>query len=317
MPSCGDARRTVSDPTHPPRQGSKRLSQIGGRRSISVSGRTSIRGLASSAASNVSAAANAAASNASASAGSVASSMSAVVSASVAAASSAVATGRRSLGRPRRRMSLPAPLQRPHSPPVRRLSVPAVMREPSSHLSDQLPHLALEGPAEERPPLSLHNCGLIRWIFEEAKTIHTARPEYQARQCDTTREDNMHMKIFREVCTDVMAATRQCCNAYRAVESMSEAAARRRESRVPRLAKWLQKVKGKLFAAATLAKLLAQMREDSAKAELMWKQCCDGLGSLSLNSKAFASRSLGAQSFRPCGNISLSLRKYRRATPSP
>lgn len=189
----------------------------------------------------------------------------------------------------------------------------AILLEPlEDRPTISLPHLSLEGPEDERPPLCLHNPGLIRWIFEEAREIHLNRPEYRARQNDARKEDRMHSVIFREVLLDVMTATRRCCAAYRVVECLSEAAGVKAKLR-QRTSQRFQKVRTKLLVMSIFGKLLQEKREESEEAELMWKNCCNGL-SLSLCSKMFASRSRGVGSMR--GSISLSLRKYRRGATS-
>jgi len=180
-----------------------------------------------------------------------------------------------------------------------------------------LPRLSLEGPEEMRPPLCLHNVGLNRWIFEQARIIHLDRPSYQARQSDPRREAGMHWVILREVCADVMSATRKCCNAYRLVECLSEAAGKRQDSR-SRAWYNIMRLKPKLFAVGVFSKMLGKIRTDDDEAEKMWSQCAAGLSaSLSICAKAFASRSRGLSSMRggnrPCGSISNSLRKYRRS----
>merc|ERR1712232_878589 len=136
------------------------------------------------------------------------------------------------------------------------------------------------------------------------------------------------MVLFREVCTDILLATRRCCNAYRAVESLAELAAERKEAAAREaasqkaaaqkrllLALRFQKVRRKVFAIVIFSKMLRRMRDDSSNAEQMWKQCFAGLGSMSLgvSSKALASRSIGLRAFQGCGSISLGLRKYRKA----
>jgi hypothetical protein len=161
-----------------------------------------------------------------------------------------------------------------------------------------------------------HNVGLIRWIFEIARDRHLARPSYQARhECPSTSvkyypaadSKGMVSVIFREVLNDVMLATRDSCRAYRALELGSAAACRKAEVR-----NRMQKVKRKLFAVGIINKMLREMREEGDKAELLWRECWLGLASTSINSKAFASRSLGLASFNPCGSISRGLRRYRR-----
>merc|ERR1711865_11566 len=155
----------------------------------------------------------------------------------------------------------------------------------------------------------------MRWVHEEAKINHLARPSYQARQADPRKENEKWMPgvVFREVCTDVLSATKKCCKAYRLMnlpiavcESPKKAIMRQR----------VQKLRRKVFVAVVLNKMLKKVREENANAEAMWKQCCAGLASLSMNSKAFASRSLGLKSLRGgapvCGSISMGLRKLRR-----
>lgn len=308
------ASQVNAAPWKRPRRATISLPRMGGfsvaRRSITVAGAA-----ASSVATNVSAAASIVASNASATAGTVASSVSATMSTSV-AAFAAVATG--GSGMHRRYSEEGGCTSVGFSSGFRRrqLRLPALPERPSV----KLPQLALEGPEVLRPSLCLHNVGLIRLIFEEARTSHSARPSYQARQIDPASTDKrMHGVIFREVCTDVLRATQKCCKAYRAVEVLGEAADRRMASR-NRVTRNIQNVRRKLLVAGILCKTLRNMREDTAKAESMWKQCCAGLGSLSLSSKAFASRSVGLRSFRPgahpCGSISLGLRSCRRSAKS-
>lgn len=219
--------------------------------------------------------------------------------------------------------------------------LPALPERPSV----ELPRLSLEGPEDCRPSLYLHNPALIRWIFEEATIRHTARRSYQARQKDSAKDspayEGMQGVIFREVCTDVLVATRQCCTAYRAIEFLNEAARPRAELR-HRVTCAKRRLRSKMLVAAIFCKMLREMRENNDKAENMWKLCCEGLGSLSLglasrslglkafkpkpsagckstglgsmsvSNKVFASRSLGLKSFRPCGSISLGLRRFRR-----
>jgi hypothetical protein len=225
-------------------------------------------------------------------------------------------------------MRLPAlPKQRRKSMPALTMCEAVWKQNVSVHQSDHLPHLSLEGPKSERPAMRLHNCGLVRWVFEEAKHMHTSRAEYEARKSDTSREPGMLMVIFREVCTDLLLATRRCCNAYRAVESLTELAAERKEAAAREAASQkaaaqkrllialrFQKMRRKVFAIVMFSKMLRRIRDESSNAEQMWKQCFDGLGSMSLgvSSKALASRRFGLRAFQGCGSISLSLRKYRQ-----
>jgi len=209
------------------------------------------------------------------------------------------------------------------SKPSLRMRLPALSMEERAYA--KLPRLSLEGSESSRPPMCLHNVGLIRWIFEEARVLHLARPSYQARLDDTKKEKLMSSVILREVCGDILAATRSRCRAYRAVQWSSEAA-RHKGDRV-----WcnLRSLRRKLLVAALFGRMLRDVREENAEAEQMWKQCCVGLGSwglgsLSVSSKAFASRSLGLPGrslglssfsrFRACGSISRGLRKSRNAT---
>lgn len=318
------------------------LPRIGGlsvaRRSISVAGAA-----ASSMASNVSVAASSVVANASGKVSAVSDSMSVGVAsasqglASFARNSSAAATKR--CRRPFKSGGLPIlEMQRSQGDLVSEslsaeLSKPSLtMRLPTLSLEERayakLPRLSLEGSESSRPPMCLHNVGLIRWIFEEARVLHLARPSYQARLDDTKKEKLMSSVILREVCGDILAATRSRCRAYRAVQSLqwSSEAARHKRDRV-----WcnLRSLRRKLFVAALFGRMLRDVREENAQAEQMWKQCCVGLGSwglgsLGVSSKAFASQSLGLPGrslglssfsrFRACGSISRGLRKSRNAT---
>jgi len=154
--------------------------------------------------------------------------------------------------------------------------------------------------------MRLHNPGLIRWIFEEAKVRHLARPSYQARQEDGTKFKFMSGVILREVLADILHTTRHCCIAYRLVEYTSKSAAKKLAA-----ARIFQRVRSKLLVVSMFRKMLQTARDEEAQAELMWKQCC---GSLSLSSKAFVSgaKSMGLRSFA-CGSISLSLRRLQKA----
>lgn len=147
-----------------------------------------------------------------------------------------------------------------------------------------------------------------------------ARPSYQARLHDSTTEKNMNCVVFREVCNDIRTSTRDCCRAYRAGKHLKDAA----KQRMDPLSCNLRRVRSKILVGRLLCKILCDVRQENAKAELMWKQCCTGLGSCSLASKAFASRSLGVASFTSrslglpllplthiCGNISLGLRSRK------
>lgn len=269
------------------------LPHIGGvctaRRSLSRAG-----AVASSVASNVSALACSAVSNASSAVSSVSASVSAsVVTASHELTSFANFARTEAVRRPNLKVCLPALEDRPHT---------------------KLPRLSLEGSEASRPTMALHNVGLIRWIFEEARSRHVARPSYQARQHDLTREKYMHCVILREVCADIRSATRGCCKAYRALKILNQAALDKKESK-DRIACNLRLVRRKLLVAGLLCKMLCKVREDNERAELMWKTCCDGLGSFSVSSAAFGCRSLGLQSFRPsfaCGSITLGLRKCKK-----
>jgi len=228
-----------------------------------------------------------------------------------------VATGGSRRSKPRLRTRLPAALQ-PSVSNVSSRSSEHSRAMPQNHRVE-LPHLSLEGPIEGRPKMKLHNVALIRLIYEEARLKHTARPEYQARQTDPTSDEPMHGVIFREACSDILSATRVCCKAYRAVEIMDEASWQRREARRQKLLRTLpwRRLRSKLLVTGVFFKMLQNTRENNDKAELMWKECCKGLASLSVSSKAFAaSKSLGLRSLRVCGNISLSLRKVRRSTSS-
>lgn len=255
--------------------------------------------VAGSAASNVSAAATVVVSNATATAGTVASSVSSVASAS-AGAVAAVATKGSKLLRPTMPKRLPALKDRP-----------TLQERPAVHVMEKLPPLSLEGTESCRPGLSLHNVGIVRWIFEEAKIRHMARPSYQARQEDLylPKQKFMPGLILREVCTDVLRSTRNCCNAYRALELTTEGASKRMQSR-----QVMHRLRRKVFVAGVLGKLLKTVRADNKNAELMWQQCCAGLASWSMSSKAFASRTLGLRSMRQGGSISLGLRRHGRRT---
>lgn len=194
--------------------------------------------------------------------------------------------------------------------PNLKMRLPALEDRPYT----KLPRLSLEGSEASRPTMALHNVGLIRWIFEEARIRHLARPSYQARQHDVTREKNMHWVILREVCSDIRSATRGCCKAYRALKILNQAALDKKESK-ERIAGNMRLVRRKLLVAGLLCKMLYKVREDNEKAELMWKNCCDGLGSFSVCSAAFGCASLGLRSFRPsfaCGSITLGLRKCKK-----
>lgn len=261
--------------------------------------------VAGSAASNVSAAATSVVSNASATAGTVASSVSSVASASVGAVAAVATRGSRLL-RPTMPKRLPALKVRPALQ-----ERPALEERPAVRVMEKLPPLSLEGTESCRPGLSLHNVGLVRWIFEEAKIRHMARPSYQARQEDLylPKQKFMPGLILREVCTDVLRSTRNCCNAYRALELTIEGASKKMQSR-----QLMQRLRRKVFVAGVLGKILKTVREDNKNAELMWKQCCAGLASWSMSSKAFASRTLGLRSLRQGGSISLGLRKHGRGT---
>lgn len=298
------------------------LSSPGHRRSVMPLPRlprpSASRRSLSSAAKRGSEAVSGAKSNVSAAAGAVASATASGVSSSMSLAVAAAAFVANGAGR----------LRYPLRNQVR-MRLPTLKDRPSEHL----PQLSLEGPEEFRPPLRLHNVGLIRWISQEARILHLARPSYQARQSDTRKEEGMHWVILREACADIMSATRKCCKAYRLVECLSEAACERADSRC-RAWSNIKQMKTKLFVVGVLSKMLGNVRDDSEKAENMWMQCAAGLSaSLSLCAKAFASKSRGLASMRadcpsrsrglasmragnrPCGSISLSLRKYRRVTP--
>jgi len=201
--------------------------------------------------------------------------------------------------------------------PMEQAHLPALEGKPS----EKLPRLSLEGSEASRPPMCLHNVGLIRWINEEARDRHMARPSYQARLHDSKTAENMNCVIFREVCNDIRTSTRDCCRAYRAIKHMKLAA----KQRMDPLSCNLRRVRRKMLVGRLLCKILGDVREENAKAEIMWKQCCAGLGSCSLASKAFvASRSLGVASITSgslglpllplthiCGNISVALRSRR------
>jgi len=196
--------------------------------------------------------------------------------------------------------------------------LPALEDRPSA----KLPRLSLEGSEASRPLMCLHNVGLMRWIYEEAKTHHIKRPSYKARQCDLTNNKVKARDIFHEVCIDVLAATRHCCRAYRAVKTLNEVACQNRQKKESRsrIARNMQKVSRKLLVAGIFCKMLRNIREENAKAEVLWKECHDGLASVSISSKAFGSSSRGLRSFRlgkfACGNISLGLRKSRNPQKS-
>lgn len=167
--------------------------------------------------------------------------------------------------------------------------------------------------------MCLHNVGLMRWIYEEAKTHHMKRQSYQARQYDLTHNKFKARDIFHEVCTDVLSATRHCCRAYRGLKTLNEAACQKKESRY-RIAQNMRKLRQKLFVAGIFCKMLRNTREENAKAELLWRECRDGLASVSISSKAFGGHSLGLRSSRlgnfACGSITLGLRKCRNSTKS-
>lgn len=206
---------------------------------------------------------------------------------------------------------------------LRRKTLQLSLAASQEKASERLPQLALEGPPACRPTIHSHNVALIRWIFEEARALHLERPEYQARQGDQKPDKCMRGVILQEVCLDVLKATRHCCQAYRAIESLNEAA---HANSHPSYRNKMQKVRRKLFVASALARMLCTIRENNSNAELMWKDCCAGLWSSSLSSKAFASRSitskayksqsLDVRSFQPCGSISLALRRFRRGAPN-
>lgn len=198
--------------------------------------------------------------------------------------------------------------------PYRPARLPALEHRPTV----SLPRLSLEGSEASRPTMSLHNVGLMRWIFEEAKSRHLARPSYQARQHDETREKLMAGVIFREVCADIRSATRNCCAAYRAVKILNTGARQKAEAR-ERVACNIRAVRRKLLVAGLLCKMLQEVRENNARAELMWKDCRTGLGSWSLSGAVFGCRSLGLPSFPRsyvCGSITLGLRKGKNKTRS-
>lgn len=158
--------------------------------------------------------------------------------------------------------------------------------------------------------MSFHNVGLMRWIYEEAKTHHMKRQSYQARQHDLTNKTVKARDIFHEVCTDVLLATRHCCRAHRAMKALNEAASQKKESRC-RVARKIQKVSRKLFVAGIFCKMLRNIREENARAEVLWKECHDGLASESISSKAFGSSS--SNGGFACGHISLALRTCRNS----
>lgn len=171
--------------------------------------------------------------------------------------------------------------------------------------------------------LHTHHPALCRWIFEEARHLHTERASYQARQLDASERLSPEMRsvVFREVLTDVWAATRNCYNAYHAAEVLAEAGPCHAAKRTKQEAKQkrMRRIRAKVLAAGTFCKLLSTLKKDNENAEAFWKQCFDGLGSCSITSAAFgiASRSLGLASYRkspapPAGSASMAVRMFRQ-----
>jgi len=183
-------------------------------------------------------------------------------------------------------------------------SAPKRRSLPSSPLS----MLCLEGHRAALPTLSLdghdagssfkqfRNVALIRWIFEEARMRHVGRSSYQARQEDDDASaqkqvgKGLSSVIFREVCSDVMAATRKCCKAYRACQFLRTAVPEPRHLR--RDLELKTAIQAKSFAVGVLCKMLQDVREKGDDAERMWQSCVDGLASKSLNSRVFGNRSI-------------------------
>jgi len=221
-------------------------------------------------------------------------------------------------------------LQRKHfRQPKLPICLPGLPEEQSS----KCPEPAIDDPCGEIELLHPHavaHVALMRWVFHEARNQHLARPSYQARIHDTQealeKGEVMAMSevILREVLADVWAAARRCCKANRAIGIMSQAAHEKTgandqmKHRTLSLNQRFQRLRNKLFVTGVLCKMLRKVREESDKAESMWKQCCAGLGSLSLPLASRSlnvpsgSRSLRLRSCRPCGSISLGLRKLRR-----
>merc|ERR1711959_230729 len=83
--------------------------------------------------------------------------------------------------------------------------------------------------------------------------------------------------------------------------------------------KRMRRIRAKVIAAGAFARMLRRLQEEEESAELMWKKCFEGLGSMSVNSVAFArqaTRSLGLGSWRlggaPCGSASKAARVFRQ-----
>jgi len=178
-------------------------------------------------------------------------------------------------------------------------SAPKRQSLPNLPKSLAIPKLSLQGPEAGRLPMQLRNVALIRWIFEEARKRHVGRSSYQARQEDTSatrKSGGLSSVVFREVFSDVLAATRNCCKAYRACQLFRAEAPEPMHLKVDLELKTAMQTKA--FTVGVLSKMLQDAREKGGDAELMWQACFDGLASQSLTGKAFGSRNIALRSCR-------------------
>lgn len=156
---------------------------------------------------------------------------------------------------------------------------------------------------------------LARWATQEARNRHVARTTYLNRQReDFPRVGTEAREILREVFSDVRAAVRICCVAYRAVELMQESA----QQRKVRIRANLKRIRAKVIATNRFCTLLSRMRE-AREAEKQWR---DYLESLATGSKSTALASQNPATFsveiaRLQANVDLDKLRAARAAIDP
>jgi len=184
--------------------------------------------------------------------------------------------------------------------------------------SSQSPRLSRKGgdnPAEvtavqpiRKHKHSVSRVAIARQIFNEAKRLHKERPTYKAREADNETGKGLGPVIFKEVCNDVLCATRRWMCAVRMVSQMQAALGERAATRI-RTKNNTDLLKSKVLVLSVFRNMHTRVRDDQERWETLW-------GSVSLSDasdsrkvvavasgksdQSFASvRSLSAPSRRP------------------
>lgn len=117
------------------------------------------------------------------------------------------------------------------------------------------------------------NVGLIRLIYHETRKLHIRRPSFCARAAG---KQSSTKGVLSEVCADVLAATKKCVSAIRAIRVMWKGAERYAELRAA-LAVRLPSIRTKVLAVGSFLLILQTKRVEVAWQEMRWRRIQDSL----------------------------------------